>query len=59
MFDVRAHKMVENMDECEKIVAEVLADKIYPLQEFRMVKENFLRIAKNIENKEVRNGCRI
>ena len=60
VFDGRVHKMVENMDECEKSVAEVikiifklhryipvinfqvLADKIYPLKEFRMVKENFL-----------------
>ena len=58
VFDGRTMKLNENMDACDKSVTEVcfniltaifigihfqvFADKIYPLKEFRTIKENFL-----------------
>jgi len=54
VFDGRTVKLTDNMDACDKSVTEVFADKIYPLREFRTIKENFLRIAKNIEDRELK-----
>jgi len=46
--------MTEVMDKCEKSIAEVMADKIYTSNEFKKVKENFMNLAKNLENSEVK-----
>lgn len=54
VFDGRTTKLTDNMDACDKSVTEVFADKIYPLREFRTIKENFLTIAKNIEDRELK-----
>merc|ERR1712226_140133 len=53
VYDGRVNKLENNMEACDQSVIEVFADKIYPLKEFKTIKENFLKIAKSVEDKEI------
>jgi len=54
VYDTRSQKMIEVMDNTEKAIAEVMADKIYKSSEFAKVKDNFTNLAKNLEQSEVK-----
>jgi len=54
VYDARSSKMVELMDQTEKAIAQVLADKIYTSHEFAKVKDGFSGLSKNLEQTEVK-----
>jgi len=54
VYDNRSEKLVEVMDQTEKAIEGVLADKIYTSNEFKKVKETFVSLSKNLEHSEVK-----
>lgn len=52
VYDKRAEKIVELMDQTEQSMAEVKADKIYTSSQFKKVKEHFVSMARNLEQPE-------
>jgi len=54
VYDSRAAKMTEIMDNTEKAIGDVVADKIYTSAEFKKVKEVFTGLARNLEQPEIK-----
>merc|ERR1712025_295177 len=54
VYDMRHQKMAEWMENVEKAIARIMADKVYTSSEFKRERDNFQALCKDIERTEVK-----
>merc|ERR1712227_201222 len=54
VYDMRHHKMAEWMENVEKAIARIMADKVYTSAEFKRERDNFPALCKDLERAEVK-----
>merc|ERR550532_2405751 len=54
VYDMRHTKMAEWMENVEKAIARIMADKVYTSAEFKRERENFHALCKDLERAEVK-----
>merc|ERR1711922_27294 len=54
VYDVRHQKMAEWMENVEKAIARIMADKVYTSAEFKRERDNFHALCKDLERAEVK-----
>merc|ERR1712088_586573 len=54
VYDMRHHKMAEWMENVEKSIARIMADKVYTSSEFKRERDTFNSLCKDLERAEVR-----
>merc|ERR1711937_623984 len=54
VYDMRHQKMAEWMENLEKAIARIMADKVYTSSEFKRERDNFQALCKDIERTEVK-----
>merc|ERR1711953_1043220 len=54
VYDMRHQKMAEWMDNVEKAIARIMADKVYTSAEFKRERDNFHALCKDLERAEVK-----
>merc|ERR1712108_56719 len=54
VYDMRHQKMMEWMENVEKAVARIMADKVYTSAEFKRERDNFHALCKDLERAEVK-----
>merc|ERR1712227_804306 len=54
VYDMRHHKMAEWMDNVEKAISRIMADKVYTSAEFKRERDNFHALCKDLERVEVK-----
>jgi len=58
VYDMRHHKMAEWMDNVEKAISRIMADKVYTSAEFKRERDNFHALCKDLERVEVKKWLR-
>merc|ERR1712156_838085 len=54
VYDMRHQKMAEWMENVEKAIARIMADKVYTSAEFKRERDNFQALCKDLERAEVK-----
>jgi len=54
VYDMRHSKMMEWMENVEKAIGKIMADKVYTSSEFKRERDNFQALCKDIERTEVK-----
>merc|ERR1712110_1188523 len=54
VYDMRHQKMAEWMENVEKAIARIMADKVYTSAEFKRERDNFHALCKDLERAEVK-----
>jgi len=54
VYDMRHQKMAEWMENVEKAIARIMADKVYTSAEFKRERDNFHALCKDLERSEVK-----
>jgi len=54
VYDMRHQKMAEWMENVEKAIARIMADKVYTSAEFKRERDNFHALCKDLEKSEVK-----
>jgi len=54
VYDMRHHKMAEWMENVEKAISRIMADKVYTSAEFKRERDNFHALCKDLERVEVK-----
>mgnify|MGYP003957072035 CR=1 FL=1 len=54
VYDMRHHKMAEWMENVEKAISRIMADKVYTSSEFKRERDTFNSLCKDLERAEVR-----
>merc|ERR1712241_481176 len=54
VYDMRHHKMAEWIENVEKAIARIMADKVYTSAEFKRERDNFHALCKDLERAEVK-----
>merc|ERR1712013_208505 len=54
VYDMRHTKMAEGMENVEKVIARIMADKVYTSAEFKRERDNFHALCKDLERAEVK-----
>merc|ERR1712158_69313 len=54
VYDIRQTKMVEWMENVEKSISRIMADKVYTSAEFKRERDNFQALCKDLERTEVK-----
>merc|ERR1712115_244365 len=54
VYDMRHQKMAEWMENVEKAIARIMADKVYTSAEFKRERDNFHALCKDLEKNEVK-----
>merc|ERR1711934_913265 len=54
VYDIRHQKMAEWMENVEKAIARIMADKVYTSAEFKRERDNFHALCKDLERAEVK-----
>merc|ERR1712004_657443 len=54
VYDMRHQKMAECMENVEKAIARIMADKVYTSAEFKRERDNFHALCKDLERAEVK-----
>merc|ERR1712080_674769 len=54
VYDMRYQKMAEWMENVEKSIARIMADKVYTSAEFKRERDNFHALCKDLEKVEVK-----
>merc|ERR1712024_175464 len=54
VYDMRHTKMAEWMENVEKAIARIMADKVYTPAEFKRERDNFHALCKDLERAEVK-----
>jgi len=54
VYDMRHQKMMEWMENVEKAIARIMADKVYTSAEFKRERDNFHALCKDLERAEVK-----
>merc|ERR1712244_176946 len=54
VYDMRHHKMAEWMENVEKAISRIMADKVYTSAEFKRERDNFHALCKDLERAEVK-----
>merc|ERR1712198_235580 len=54
VYDMRHHKMAEWMENVEKAIARIMADKVYTSAEFKRERDTFNSLCKDLERTEVK-----
>ena len=54
VYEMRHLKMAEWMENVEKSIARIMADKVYTSAEFKREKDNFQSLCKNLERAETK-----
>merc|ERR1712203_1209867 len=54
VYDMRHQKMAEWMENVEKAIARIMADKVYTSAEFKRERDNFQALCKDLERTEVK-----
>jgi len=54
VYDMRHSKMMEWMENVEKAIGKIMADKVYTSSEFKRERDNFQALCKDIERAEVK-----
>jgi len=54
VYDMRHTKMAEWMENVEKAIARIMADKVYTSAEFKRERDNFHALCKDLERAEVK-----
>merc|ERR1712098_1042371 len=54
IYDMRHSKMAEWMENVEKAIARIMADKVYTSAEFKRERDNFQALCKDLERTEVK-----
>jgi len=58
VYDMRHQKMAEWMDNVEKAISRIMADKVYTSAEFKRERDNFHALCKDLERVEVKKWLR-
>merc|ERR1712088_855860 len=58
VYDMRHHKMAEWMENVEKAISRIMADKVYTSAEFKRERDNFHALCKDLERVEVKKWLR-
>merc|ERR1711953_779478 len=58
VYDMRHHKMAEWMDNVEKAISRIMADKVYTSAEFKRERDNFHALCNDLERVEVKKWLR-
>merc|ERR1711953_1457662 len=58
VYDMRHHKMAEWMENGEKAISRIMADKVYTSAEFKRERDNFHALCKDLERVEVKKWLR-
>merc|ERR1712025_766589 len=58
VYDMRHQKMAEWMENVEKAIARIMADKVYTSAEFKRERDNFHALCKDLERVEVKKWLR-
>merc|ERR1712004_236895 len=54
IYEMRHSKMAEWMENVEKAIARIMADKVYTSAEFKRERDNFQALCKDLERTEVK-----
>merc|ERR1712203_251506 len=54
VYDMRHQKMAEWMENVEKAIARIMADKVYTSAEFKRERDNFHALCKDLEREEIK-----
>merc|ERR1712013_966185 len=54
VYDMRHTKMAEGMENVEKVIARIMADKVYTSAEFKRERDNFHALCKDLERAEAK-----
>merc|ERR1712200_37961 len=58
VYDMRHTKMAEWMENVEKAISRIMADKVYTSAEFKRERDNFHALCKDLERAEVKKWLR-